>query len=295
MKSVIAQRPQDLPKYLPGSSHLGPSSDGLGWQGFGTIIYHGDRGERPELITARHTLGLWQGDIHRGERENGRGGFVRFERFPGTVTLIPPGIIRDHSALNRHQVILCLMESSFVNRISEESDQPIVGELSTRFNVEDFAIAQLITLLHTEAIQRGQFGRLYAEHLAHAITIRLFALTSSQKLKPMPKPSALPRHLLQRVIERMHDLNSDLDLHSLAAETSYSRSHFLRMFRAATGYTPHRYLLHIRLKRAQELMNEKYASLIDIAALCGFSSHAHMTRMFRQFLGVSPSEYRRNL
>lgn len=93
----------------------------------------------------------------------------------------------------------------------------------------------------------------------------------------------------------MHDLNANLNLQALATETGYSRSHFLRMFQAATGVTPHRYLLQLRLERAQELMKRGCASLIDIAFLCGFSSHAHMARMFRHFLGVTPSEYRRNL
>jgi AraC family transcriptional regulator len=93
----------------------------------------------------------------------------------------------------------------------------------------------------------------------------------------------------------MHNLTSDLDLQTLAEETGYSRSHFLRMFRAATGYAPHQYVLRVRLKRAQELMRLGSTSLIDVAAHCGFSSHAHMSRIFRQLLGLTPSEYRRNL
>jgi transcriptional regulator GlxA family with amidase domain len=43
-------------------------------------------------------------------------------------------------------------------------------------------------------------------------------------------------------------------LKTLAGESGYSRNHFLRMFRAATGYSPHQYLLHLRVKRAQEMM-----------------------------------------
>ena len=93
----------------------------------------------------------------------------------------------------------------------------------------------------------------------------------------------------------MHNLTSDLDLQTLAKETGYSRTHFLRMFHTATGYAPHEYVLRIRLKRAQEFMRLGSMSLIDVAAHCGFSSHAHMSRVFRQLLGVTPSEYRRNL
>ncbi len=33
--------------------------------------------------------------------------------------------------------------------------------------------------------------------------------------------------------------------------------------------------------------------LIEIAAACGFSSHAHLSRSFRKAVGVAPNQYRR--
>jgi len=110
-----------------------------------------------------------------------------------------------------------------------------------------------------------------------------------------PEAASLPQHLLRRVIELMHDLDADLDLHTLAAETGYSRAHFVRMFQAATGQTPHRYLLNLRLTRAQQLLENRGTSLVDIAAMCGFSSQSHMSTAFRQLLGMTPAQYRRSL
>ena len=81
----------------------------------------------------------------------------------------------------------------------------------------------------------------------------------------------------------------------LAKESGYSRVHFLRMFRAATGYPPHNYLLNLRVERARELLANPTLSLTDIALECGFSSHSHLSRVFRQVLGATPSEYRRGL
>jgi AraC family transcriptional regulator len=91
------------------------------------------------------------------------------------------------------------------------------------------------------------------------------------------------------------ELDTDLDLKTLASASGYSRNHFLRMFRAATGYSPHQYLLHLRVKRAQALMKNRSMNLIDIALDCGFSSHAQLTRVFRQITGTTPSEYRRGI
>jgi AraC family transcriptional regulator len=91
------------------------------------------------------------------------------------------------------------------------------------------------------------------------------------------------------------ELDSDFTLTLMAAESGYSRTHFYRMFTAAMGQTPHRYLLQLRLKKAESLLAAGSLSLIDIALACGFSSHAHFSTAFRTRYGLSPSAYRRNL
>jgi len=108
--------------------------------------------------------------------------------------------------------------------------------------------------------------------------------------------SALPLPALRRVLNRIEQsFRSDLSLTSLAAESGYSRGHFVKMFRKATGVTPHHYVLRRRVEHARFLLKEKEPGvrLIDVAALCGFSSQAHMTQVFRQFVGVTPGDYRR--
>jgi AraC family transcriptional regulator len=107
--------------------------------------------------------------------------------------------------------------------------------------------------------------------------------------------SPLPQAMLRRVREYMEArLENNLSLDQLARETHYSRGHFLRMFRAATGMTPHLYLTKRRIERAKRMLrDEEEASLIDVAALCGFSSQSHMTRVFRERIGVTPSAFRR--
>jgi chromate reductase, NAD(P)H dehydrogenase (quinone) len=105
----------------------------------------------------------------------------------------------------------------------------------------------------------------------------------------------LPHAILQRVTEYMEEhLQDNLSLDQLARETDYSRAHFLRMFRATTGKTPHQYLTQRRIERAKSMLLEtEKISLTDIAAWCGFSSQSHMTRVFREQVGVTPSEFKR--
>ena len=105
----------------------------------------------------------------------------------------------------------------------------------------------------------------------------------------------LPHAILRRVKKYMEEhLQDKLSLDELAHETDYSRAHFLRMFRAATGKTPHQYLTERRIERAKSMLLEaKKISLIDVAARCGFSSQSHLTRVFRKHVGATPSEFKR--
>jgi NADPH:quinone reductase-like Zn-dependent oxidoreductase len=48
------------------------------------------------------------------------------------------------------------------------------------------------------------------------------------------------------------------------------------------------------IERAKRILcDEEETSLIDIAARCGFSSQSHMTRVFREQTGVTPSAFKR--
>jgi AraC family transcriptional regulator len=114
-----------------------------------------------------------------------------------------------------------------------------------------------------------------------------------QFLRPLPCGKLRSRMLLRVLDRMMAELATDLDLNTLAFESGYSRSHFLRTFRAAMGCSPHQCLTRLRIEQAKTLLREKSFSLIDIALDCGFSSHAHFSNTFRQIVGVTPSEYRR--
>ena len=117
------------------------------------------------------------------------------------------------------------------------------------------------------------------------------ALTRVPRSSPYGK---LRNRMLQRVLDRMRaDFATDLHLNTLAAESGYSRSHFLRTFRAAMGCSPHQWLTRLRVEQAKTILRENSISLTDIALDCGFSSHAHFSNTFRQIVRVTPSEYRR--
>jgi AraC family transcriptional regulator len=90
----------------------------------------------------------------------------------------------------------------------------------------DGTLGGLMALLQTELEQGGQLGRLYSDHLAHALATRLLFLKDAERQSAQPPISPLPRLALRRVLDRMQDISTDVDLEMLAAESGYSRGHF---------------------------------------------------------------------
>jgi AraC-like DNA-binding protein len=90
-------------------------------------------------------------------------------------------------------------------------------------------------------------------------------------------------------------LSDSIELMQLSAIAGLSVFHFARQFKQSAGVSPHYYLVGRRIERAKELLAETDLSLSEIAFATGFSDQSHLTRHFRQMIGVAPGQFRRSL
>ena len=290
----MVSKTAEFEPFLRGPALRTESSRELNWKGFVVEKHIAEPGERPETTSDRHIIVVWSAPAI-GEHINGRGVYTAYTKPPGSLTLVSPGIVPAVNPRNRCETIACSLDPAFVNSIKDELDQRPLEIVHYRTGFHDRILGQLMALLQTELEQGGLLGRLYSDHLTHALSMRLLFLNGAEEQSVQSRISPLPRLALRRVLDRMQDISADVDLETLAAESGYSRRHFLRMFQAATGCTPHRYRMRLKLKRACELIKHGRTSLTDIALDCGFSSHSHMSNLFREVLRVTPTDYRRNL
>ena len=280
--------------FVRGSSTQLLSSRGLGWEGVSLELHNAAPAEREESISGgHHIVTLLMDYVSRGETAISSRRFAPYSYHPGAINLIPAGPIPACRPITPTKMIVCALDTALVEEAGSELLSPR-KELRRIGNIRDLSLQRLLKLLVAEAETGGVSGRLYAEHLAHALALRFLMLSRGTRASPLP-PGALPARVLQRVLDRMKaDLSAELDLNTLAAESGYSRSHFLRTFRAAMGYSPHQWLTRLRVEEARMMMRDKSRSLIDIALACGFSNHSHFSNTFRQLVGVPPSQYRRS-
>jgi len=258
--------------------------------------YSGAQGDGPETSSDKHILTMGLKHASRFAIGHGANRRVSYVRQPGSLSLVPAGVRPVIRAETEFDLVACALDPALVSALDSELGRRPEEQLHLQLHFQDPAAQQLMTLLLADANEGFSTERLYTEYLAQALAVRM--LHQGRQTRPETNnrgASALPGHVLRRVIERMRCFSSDLSLQTLANESGYSRVHFVRMFRAATGYSPHNYLLNLKLERARELLRNPSTSLIDIALDCGFSSHSHMSRLFHKFVGVTPSAYRRSL
>ena len=166
----------------------------------------------------------------------------------------------------------------------------------------------------TSAFERSELDTSFSEQSKIAtmprfrrveMVVRRIVPTMSARL-PVANISTRPKHpiailrirggLSPKTLHRVQDhiaanLGQKITNEALAQVANLSPSHFARAFKDSQGVAPHRYILECRVKRTQELLATEL-SLSEIAAEVGFADQSHLTRWFREFVGVTPGSYR---
>ena len=89
------------------------------------------------------------------------------------------------------------------------------------------------------------------------------------------------------------NLERPLSLDELAARALMSRRSFVRHFKAATGASPHAWLLGQRLSLAEELLETTSLPVEQVAERVGYRSAAVFREQFAARRGLAPRDYRR--
>ena len=114
----------------------------------------------------------------------------------------------------------------------------------------------------------------------------------SGRIEPAP---VLSDARLARVVDFVEaHIDEPLTVGELAGVACVSAFHFGRCFRAATGETPHRYVMGRRVERAKALLlAEPALDVTSVALATGFASQSHLSEVFRARVGAPPGAWRR--
>jgi AraC family transcriptional regulator len=163
------------------------------------------------------------------------------------------------------------------------------ARLIERLSGFDRELLDLARRLAAESAKGYPNGALFWNETADAFIDGLIARHTSND-------AGRSRDLLgKEVLARLRDyvlahLDEPIRVTALASIAGRSPFHFTRMFSRSVGMTPHRYVVHLRLRRAVELVRDGRSGLAEIAACTGFADQSHLSRWVRRVHGVSPTK-----
>jgi two-component system response regulator YesN len=103
-------------------------------------------------------------------------------------------------------------------------------------------------------------------------------------------------HLMVEQVKRYMEAHyaGKISLQDIADSVSFSRTYLANLFKQETGMTVWNYLLVIRMENAKALLNSSLKSY-EIAEKVGYDNSIHFSKLFKDYYGLSPMEYRKRI
>ena len=84
-----------------------------------------------------------------------------------------------------------------------------------------------------------------------------------------------------------------LTLEIVSHETGFNPNYFSSMFKKEVGVNFSEYLIKVRIKNAKEMLLNTEGSVEDISYAVGYSDIKYFSRIFKKYMGVTPTEFRK--
>jgi AraC family transcriptional regulator len=208
------------------------------------------------------------------------------------VSIIPPE--EPHSTVWQRRAILIHLYISkhLLANIAAELAKDASPDLRPVYLVRDIFIEELGRALFREC--QGQMPRkTFADSTIYVLVAYLLRNYGTGSEPGTVVPGSLGAARERRIRGHIEQcLDGDLSIHALARVLGMNPHYFANAFKLTTGFTPHRYVSHRRIDRAQQLLKDPDLSLADVAYRCGFKSQGQFTTLFRQLTGKTPGRFR---
>lgn len=219
----------------------------------------------------------------------------RQELQKGDCAVIFPQQIHSYQASGGNRARLYIFKDSLVGMYlhSFRKCVPSCPFLSAEELAGDGALAldRLYELLHADGEQQGMKDG--ADKLCSAWIQVLLAWTwpcLAPVRQEQSESTELTCLLVQYITEHFQE---PLTLELLARELHVNKYYISNIFSGRLGTNFRRYLNHVRLEYAMQLMKASDAPLIDVWAEAGFNSQRSFNRAFMEIMGMTPVQYRK--
>jgi AraC family transcriptional regulator len=221
-----------------------------------------------------------------------RGVYVHHRCEPGALS-----IARSHCELqsswatNAWSRVAVQLDSAKLRSMAPYDAEAVEASFPPMLTTRDTRLEGLVLAMRDEVKAGCPSGRLFAE----SISIALVGYLAGRYATPGNAHRILNLSPAQRrsIFDYVRaNLANDISVSELAAIVCMSPAHFSRLFKASFGIAPYRFVMQQRAEEAMRMLASSHLSASEVAMALGFSSQSHFVKVFRQFTGVTPKQYK---
>lgn len=191
-------------------------------------------------------------------------------------------------------IILNMMaKKTYVNQLLATYGDSIAEKIYTSknlsFNVSDTIFNKCV--IDTQVLQLD--STISIEEKVERCRILFVGLIAELMLQNIskPKPQWLSHFLMKLSQSNLSNLSIKTDL---MAESTYSYSRTICLFKKYMGCTIAQYITHLRVEQAKDYLKNTNMRIIDVSAAVGCDNVTHFNRIFKSATGITPTEFRKN-
>ena len=159
--------------------------------------------------------------------------------------------------------------------------------------ITDRHITDLMRNIHDAYINLN--SDIYIAENKTAISVFTTYIAKNYSCKVNQKKSVSKNN--EAVIKAIEYINNNyqrkLTIEEISCVAGYSKYHFLRLFKDATGYTPVDHINATRCEKAKSMLLESTEPISKICLDCGFDNPSYFTKIFKNYHHCLPLEFRK--
>ena len=209
------------------------------------------------------------------------------------LTFVPVG--SDIEGWNRFERRVSSVFAVYLSANGLDHDADDVSKIPPSLYFENNDLKATLQKLQSVLDGSGINDPAYAETLGLLLLWELRRAADLQNSRLSPVRGGLTVRQLRQVKDFIDaQISNEITISDLAAVAGLSQYHFIRAFKDTVGLPPYQYVLSERIHRAKGLLSKPDLSLGEVALAVGFSDASQLNRVFRKFVGVTPTAYRRD-
>ena len=199
-----------------------------------------------------------------------------YQRVKNTICFLPKGDNKEY-IVEREEFGECI-------DIFFDTNIPISSEAFTITPQNAFAISQLFKKLFSVWVAKRE------GYYFKCISLLYDIFSELQKTNYIPDDQY---NVIKPAIKYINDnfTNKKIHVSKLSETCNISQSYFKKLFIKKFGVPPSKYIIQLKINYACDLLRSNLYTITQIAQLCGYENIYFFSRQFKEYMGISPTDY----